>query len=188
MVADEAVSPLIAFWNIYGSIIVGGAVIVSAIGAVWVIGSNRAIARKRAALDLILHIESDGDLIEARSKFIDILNGETKSRIYGREDKRGSDEAKAIRTILNINELVAVSIRENVVDERVWRKWFNRAFISDFEAMEGYIDEVRKYRKNPAIFEALEETAMRWKADESWYAKPGWWARKWKAMRQLLRA
>lgn len=188
MAAEAAVSPLIEFWNIYGSIIVGGAVVVSAIGAIWVVTSSRAVARKRAALDLILHIESDGDLIVARNRFIDIIRSDTKSEVYGREDKRGSDETKAIRTVLNINELVAVSIRENVIDERVWRKWFNRAFISDYEEMTGYIDEVRKSRDNPAIFEALEETALRWKADASWYTKPNWWIRKWRALRSVVQA
>jgi hypothetical protein len=188
MAAETAISPLIGFWNIYGSIIVGGAVIVSAVGAIWVVTSSRAVARKRAALDLILHIESDGDLIIARNRFIDIIRSDTKSEVYGRDEKRGSEEAKAIRTVLNINELVAVSIRENVIDERVWRKWFNRAFINDYEEMTGYIGEVRTSRGNPAIFEALEETALRWKADETWYAKPSWLVRKWRALRSVIQA
>lgn len=182
------VSGLLGFWITYGSAITGGAVIVSAICAFAVILANRTIARKRATLDLILHIESDGDLIDARNQMIDLKNSDNKSSVWGTEDKRDSDEAKAIRTALNINELVAVQIHEGVIDERVYRKWFNKAFIDDYKAMSGYIEAVREYKKNPCVFRELELLARRWESDPDWYNHPGWFLRKWNALRLVWRA
>lgn len=189
MAADAAAATgLLRFWALYGSAITGGAVIVSALCAITVILANRTIARKRATLDLILHIESDGDLIDARNKMIDLKKSTNRSGVYGTEDKRDSDEAKAIRTTLNIDELVAVQIVEGVIDERVYRRWFNKAFIDDYKSMTGYIEAVREYKKNPNVFRELELLAKRWEDDVAWYQHPGWFRRKMNALKLAWRA
>lgn len=139
---------ILSFWQAYGPVLTGGAVIVSAFIGIAVLLTNRRIARRRATLDLILHIESDGDLIKSRNAFTDIKKSNVRSSTYGKEDQRASDEAGHIRTILNINELVTVSIQEGVIDESVFRRWFNSAFIDDYKSMTGYIEETRKW-KNP---------------------------------------
>ena len=178
----------VTFWQTYGPIITGGAVVVSACLGIAVLLANRAIARRRATLDIILHIESDGDLIEARNRFTEIKKSDVRSSTYGKQDKRASDESEAIRTILNINELVAVSIQEGVIDERVFRRWFNSAFIDDYKSMTGYIEETRKW-KNGHIFKELETLANRWEAtNKDWYAQPGWFMRKQTALAKLWRA
>lgn len=178
----------LGFWATYGSAITGGAVIVSAICAFSVVLVNRKIARRRATLDLILHIESDRELLEARNRFIKLKKSETRSHVWGTEDQRDSEEATTIRTTLNINELVAVSICEGVIDECVYRRWFNKAYIGDYRAMTGYIQAVREYKKNPAIFKEFEELALKWDADTGWYDKPGWWKRKIRALGRLFKA
>lgn len=175
----------LATWQAYGPVLTGGAVIVSAAIALAVLFTNRGIARRRATLDLILHIESDGDLIASRNAFTEIKKSNVRSSTYGKEEQRASDEAGHIRTILNINELVAVSIQEGVIDESVFRRWFNSAFIDDYKSMTGYIDETRKWR-NPHIFKDLEALARRWEATNAdWYAGPTWIKRKRFALNKL---
>ena len=139
-------------------------------------------------MDLILHIESDGDLIEARNEFINLKNSTTRSGHWGTHAEKDRPEAKTIRTVLNIHELVAVSINEGVIDERVFRCWFNKAFIDDYKSMSGYIDAVREYKKNPKIFKEFETIASRWDDDRTWYDSPGFWARKRKAFTKFIRA
>lgn len=179
----------LSFWQAYGPILTGGAVIVSALIAFGVLLSNRSIARRRATLDLILHIESDGDLIQARKEFIKIKKSAVRSSEYGKEDRRDSDEANYIKTILNINELVAVSIKEGVISERVFRTWFNGAFIDDYNQMTGYITETRQWKKSDKIFVEIEALAKRWEStNDQWYAKPGWFKRKWQALRLAIYA
>ncbi len=179
---------VVAFWNVYGSILTGGAVIISAILAFWVIIVNRAVSRRRGTLDILLHIESDQDLLTARQAFTTLVAGTEKLDKHGNDENRTSEAAKSIRTVLNVHELVAVSIQEGVIDEAVFRRWFNRTYIDDYKATEGYIRNVRAARKNPAIFKEFECLAKRWESDESWYNPPGWYSRKWSAAKSVFKA
>lgn len=176
------------FWHEHGSDLSNGAIVLSALAAFIVIGANRANAKRSETLRLILHIESDKDLIDARKKFLHIKKGRTKPEEYGSEAARDGEEAFAIRTVLNIHELVAVSINEGVIHERVFRRWYNKAYIDDFESMTGYINVVRTNRKNPKIFAEFEDLAKKWRDDKSWYASPNFFNRKWSAFLKFLRA
>lgn len=176
------------FWTDYGSATANGAVVLSAIAAFGVIYSGRNIARRRGTLDLILHIQSDKELIDAREKFIDLKAASTKMETFGHEAQRKSDEAKTIRKVLNIHELTAVAIQEGVIDERVFRRWFNKAYIDDFRACEQYVTAVRNSRGNQAILKEFEILATRWRNDEHFYDPPIWLKRKWWALVRFWRA
>jgi hypothetical protein len=179
---------IVEFWTVYGPIITGGAVIVSAITAVCVLFANRAIARRRATLDLIFHIQKDNDLIEARKTFVEVQKGTIKPGHYGTDEQRTSKQALAIRTVLNIHELTAVSIEEGVIEERVFRKWFNKTYFDDFETMRDFINAVRAHRNNNAIFKEFEAVAKKWKTDTAFYNNPSWLGRKWRALMAVRRA
>jgi hypothetical protein len=153
------------FWHCYGSDIQNGAVVLSAIAAFWVIADNRKINRRRGTMDLILHQESDRELVEAR----------------GKPDRKNEPQAQIIRRVLNVHELTAVAIQERVIDECVYRRWFNTTFIKDYESMKDYISEARATYSNPKAFSEFESTAIRWKEDKTWGAPPSWIHRKWTA-------
>lgn len=176
------------FWNTYGSDFQSGAVVLSAIAAFWVISAHRQNAKKRNTLDLILHHESDSDLIVERQKFNDLKAGTTKLATYGKPTKKNSEQAQSIRKVLNLHELTAVAMEEGVIDERVFRRWFNHTIITDYEATEAYISEARKTYGNPKAFCEFERMALRWKNDRSWYDQPGWWSRKKDAAVSLIKA
>ena len=175
------------FWHTYGSDIQNGAVVLSAIAAFLIIADGRKTAKRRGTLDLILHQESDRELVEARVEFNKIKAGEIRPSTYGKPDKRGTPQAETIRKVLNIHELTAVAIQEGVIDECVYRRWFNNTFISDYETTKDYIVEMRKTFDNPKGFCEFEQTALRWKEDTTW-GRPSWWARKWGALKKLWRA
>jgi len=135
---------LITFWTTYGSAVANGAVVLSAIAAFAVIYSARGMARRQGTLELIMRIESDRELIDARAKYIDLKASATKLETYGAVTERKSDQAKTIRKILNIHELTAVAIQEGVIDERVFRRWFNKAYTDDHTTCQRYIEAVQK--------------------------------------------
>lgn len=83
---------------------------------------------------------------------------------------------------MNLHELTAVAIQEGVIDECVYRRWFNSTFIKDFAATEAYIAAARKTYDNPNAFIEFESMAKEWRADKNWPKKPGFWLRKWKAL------
>ena len=90
--------------------------------------------------------------------------------------------------MLNLHELTAVTIEEGVINERVYRRWFNNTFIKDYEATEAFIIEAHKTYDNPKAFSEYERTARRWRADKAWYESPSWWERKREAFSRLRRA
>lgn len=176
------------FWHSYGSDIQNGAVVLSAVAAFRVISDARKTAKRRGTLDLILHQQSDSELITERENFNAIKNGETKPSLYGKPDKKGTEQAETLRKVLNIHELTSVAIQEGVIDECVYRRWFNATFIADYDVTKDYIGEIRKTYSNPKAFLEFEKTALRWKADVMWDAPPGWWGRKLRACRNVFKA
>jgi hypothetical protein len=176
------------FWHTYGSDIQSGAVVLSAVAAFVVIRTTRQNGKRRNTMDLILHQESDRDLIQARVAFNELKAGSVKLQTYAKPDAKNSEQAQTIRKILNLHELTAVSIEEGVIDERVYRRWFNTTFIKDYIATESYIQEARKTYDNPKAFCEFEKMAKRWKADKAWYNKPSWWQRKSEALNRLRNA
>jgi hypothetical protein len=177
---------LFDFWKFYGSDIQNGAVVLSAIAAFHVIRDNRRIAKRRGTMDLILHQESDRELVEARTEFNKIKSGETWPSHFGKPDRKNDPEAQIIRRVLNVHEMTAVAIREGVIDERVYRSWFNGTYISDFEAMKDYIAEARKTYANPRAFCEYETLAIRWRDDKAWGAPPSFLRRKWDAICKVV--
>jgi hypothetical protein len=176
------------FWHTYGSDIQNGAVVLSAIAAFWVIAESKATARRRATMDLILHQESDKELIAERIAFNAIKSGTVKVATFASNESRNSSEFSAIRKILNLHELTAVAINEGVIDERVYRRWFNTTYVADYEATKNFIRDARITYDNEAAFSEFEQTAIRWKEDTNWPPKPGWFRRKWRALRRVTYA
>ena len=134
-------------------------------------------------MDLILHQESDRELIDARTKFNELKAGTVKLKTFGEEANKNSDEAQTLRKVLNLHELTSVAIGEGVIDECVYRRWFNSTFIKDFEAAEAYIVAARKTYDNPNAFIEFETMAKRWKSDKAWPKTPNWFQRKWHGFR-----
>jgi hypothetical protein len=87
----------VTFWTNHGSEVANGALVLSAIAAFAIIRSGRNVARRRGTLDLILHIESDRELIEAREKFIDLKVGSAKLDNFGMESEQSSQRSRNYR-------------------------------------------------------------------------------------------
>ena len=177
-----------SIWHSYGSDIQSGAVVLSAIAAFALILDNRRTAKRRGTMDLILHQESDRELVEARVEFNRIKASEVRPSIYGKPDRKNEPQAQIIRRVLNVHELTAVAVKERVIDESVYRSWFNTTYIKDHDAMKDYIAEARKTYENPNAFCEFETMALRWQNDKSWRAPPDWPARKWAAVIVFWRA
>jgi hypothetical protein len=138
-------------------------------------------------MDLILHQESDSELIEERVAFNAIKSGNIKPATYASNENRNSDQFSTIRKILNLHELTAVAISEGVIDEMVYRRWFNGTYISDYEATKNFIKIARVTYTNPNVFSEFERTALRW-ADDAWTPNPTAAMRKWHALKRVWKA
>jgi hypothetical protein len=92
-----------------GAVLVTGAI--AAIIAVWGVLSQRVIAKRRTTLDHIVRLQTDHDVIAARKIFIELAKKEGGLAIWASEDKEQTEEAQAIRLILNDFELTAIGIQ-----------------------------------------------------------------------------
>jgi hypothetical protein len=91
----------------------------------WIsIWTQKAVARRRAAIDVFLKTEMDKEMLAAYSKYTAALK--KLKEVGSIEDFACSSEYQSIRTYLDINELIAIGINRKVFDQRVcYGFWYN---------------------------------------------------------------
>ena len=63
---------------------------------------------------------------------------------------------------MNHFELVAVAIKNQAFDEKVYAEWFQGAYVKAWEESEAYVVAIRRQRKNHRIFLGFEQLAKKW--------------------------
>jgi hypothetical protein len=101
--------------------VTGGVAVAAGLIAIWNIQSQRQIARKRAAFDVFLKTETDEKMLTAYDNFhAGIIE---MKKVTSVEEFCTSELTRPhylwIRKYLNVHELIAVGIRENVLDSNV---------------------------------------------------------------------
>lgn len=129
------------------------------------IREQRSIARKRATIDLLARKEWDKSYLEARKNFNRLRDDSAGLVHWASISHDSTDEKSVIRDTLNDYELIAIGIKEDILDERVYKRWFRSTLINDWEQAEAYIMEVRRNTSAPKIFCEFEELAKKWGAE-----------------------
>jgi Domain of unknown function (DUF4760) len=112
------------------ALIAGGALIAAAVS----ISSQREIARKRAATDFFLKTEMDRDTLASHKKFVEASTKLKSLMAEARpfEEFIGTGDYYAMRDYLNLHELIAVGINNEVFDDVVcydfWSGELKRAY------------------------------------------------------------
>jgi hypothetical protein len=99
--------------------------------AAWGVISNRAIARRKATLDLITSQERDGDIIKARTAFIALARKNGGLASYAEIDREPDEETQSIRTVLNEFELISIGIQRGIIDFELYKRW-NRSGVIQY--------------------------------------------------------
>ncbi|PIP98057.1 MAG: hypothetical protein COW75_02175 [Rhodobacterales bacterium CG18_big_fil_WC_8_21_14_2_50_71_9] len=150
----------------YGPWLSVGAILVSAaIGAtiaLYSISEQRKIARKRATLDMLAKKEWDRDYIDARAEFIKLRDASSGLELWATEEHRNSPQSNTIRNTLNDYELIAVGIRERILDEDLYKRWFRTSFLKDWRAARRFVLAIRAQAGTDAIFAEMDWLAHRW--------------------------
>lgn len=137
-----------------------GALLISALGAVYVIKSNGKHARIRATIDLMLHQKHDQTLVEAREVVVDLhRNGERNLSRY--LDDPLSTECKAIQATLNNYEFIASGVREGAFDETIYKRTRYHIVMKDWNAFKGVIAEIRNLH-GQTRYQEFEWLCCRW--------------------------
>lgn len=137
-----------------------GTAIAAGLIAIWGIFSQRAISRRSYTLTHLSDAEFDKDLIEAKKKVIEVI-GE-KDRLIKAADlppgEKGdiSEDAKALRIVLNDLELTAIGIERGVIDFEFYRLWYKTGTINLWDAVTPFVEELRRKHKNELLYHESE--------------------------------
>ena len=157
-------------------------VVAATLIAAFTISSHRRSNRERATLDTLIRIELDQDYIQHRRRFNQFVkpDGEELSYLLLPSDLREScrpanavtslDDSKkvqSLRIILDIYELLSLSIAEHSLDERVYHKWFHGQLLKDWALTKSFILALRRRQARPAIYRHFEWLAARWGGEPS---------------------
>jgi hypothetical protein len=130
------------------------------------IRSQREIARKRAATDFFLKTEMDHETLESHKRYTNALD---KLAMAVKEDGEvdshfvNSDEYWAIRDYLNLHELVAVGILNDVFDDKVCRDFWAGEMKRAFEKAMPLIKWVQKQKGQEGTYSEMIKVANSWK-------------------------
>lgn len=162
---------MLVFINQYGSLLQTGAIIISAIAAVWLIIHNGRLSRKRALIDLIIQQKNNETLVRDTQLVFSLANkdNESLSKYAHLTDNDSSDKEfvenrTAILNVLNNLEFIAVGIRMGAFDEKVYKQLQCTNVLKIWKATAGFIHELRKVSNRSTIFQDLEHLAHRWES------------------------
>jgi hypothetical protein len=122
------------------------------------------IARKRAAIDLFFKTEMDQTLIDTFNKYETAIDGfnRTKPPI---ESFATTPDYKIIRSILDIHELIAVGIHNEVLDDTVCYEYWGDEMLAAYPECKAIIEHARKQQRGSSLtYVDLERLCTEWEA------------------------
>ena len=133
--------------------------------------NTRAVARQKATLDLILQEEFAQHYRDTAAKFSNLRQTRTMDHLNNPVEGDKADR-RALIDHVNHYEIVALGIREDILDARIYRAWMEGAFVRDWNAAADWIQRERwKLAKNgrweyrASIYANFQELACRWSPD-----------------------
>jgi hypothetical protein len=152
----------------YGTLpqwVTAGVAVAAGLIAIWNIRSQREIARKRAAFDLFLKTETDEKMLTAYDNFhagiIEMNKATSVEEFCTSELTR--PHYLWIRKYLNVHELIAVGIRENVLDSNVCYSYWADTLTNGYRDASPVLDFVRKRPKNKYTYTDLATLNAEWR-------------------------
>lgn len=142
--------------------------------AVKTLETNERRARLRATVDLVLLENQDAkfrDIKEEyalmREKNVDFTLLVCDPSKDAARIKEIADQKKIIIFILNQYEFIAAAIFADSLDEDLYKKMKRGVVIRDWEALSGFVIELRKREKKARIFCELERLVQKWENEEN---------------------
>ncbi len=149
--------------------------LIAAIVAIWGIISQRALARKQLTFQHLAQSESDGSFQKALKIFSHESKNPAGLEIWATKEKEGTEEQKAIVTILNWFELASIGIQMGIVDAPLFQKLNAGHTVFCWNRAQAFVSALRARTGRKAIYHEFEELA-RWLERDSLPKRRFWWA------------
>jgi len=109
-----------------------------------------------------MHSQSNKEWVENRLKFIELRNHQDGLEKYANSN---GIEALTIRRQLNIYELIAIGIKNDILDEEMYKHYYKSTVVRDFKGSRNFVDRERKGVDGTQTFWVeFEEMAKRFEA------------------------
>ena len=155
-VAAKYLGETLGFW------IQTGALFISAIAAIWLIAATRRDNKRRATIDLVVSQKQDAEL-QAAKRWVLSTHERNLNNLAQHLPNKNSDELKHIMRVLNNYEFIAAGIREDALDEEIFKRVQWSVLVKDWGALSGCVMEIRRSEKRPTLFQEFEYLANKWK-------------------------
>jgi Domain of unknown function (DUF4760) len=127
----------------------------------WIsICTQKAVARKRAAIDVFFKTEMDKEMLAAYSGYTAGLKLLKEFSLI--EDFSNTPEYRSIRTYLDVNELISVGINRKVFDERVCYGFWRTILTTARRDAAKVIDYARNQPNGERTYDQLLLVNARW--------------------------
>jgi hypothetical protein len=148
----------------FGPLVTAAVAIVAGIVAIASILVTKKIARRRAAIDFFLKTEMDQSLLTlyetCQTHIAKISSSITPNATL--EELLAMEGYGAVRTYLNIHELIAVGIHNRVFDERVCYLFWSAILVNHCKEAEALISFSRKDPDEAAAYWQLRKLNKKW--------------------------
>ncbi|MFH3481648.1 DUF4760 domain-containing protein [Xanthobacter variabilis] len=114
--------------------------------------------RLSATLNILMHMHSDQNWRENRTKFISLRNSKDGLKKFANET---CDESTIIRFQLNFYELVALGIKKGILDEEMFKLYYRGTVLKDWKASQEFIENERDKSHYKEYWVELEALAKR---------------------------
>jgi hypothetical protein len=143
---------------------------VAVVMAIRTLRAQKSIAQKRAAIDFFLKTEMDKEMLCAYGRYrsaVVALNSAASLDEFEKTDQYG-----ALRSYLNIHELIAVGIRRKVFDNSVCYNFWCAELTRACTESQRIIDFVRRKPNEASTYWELRRLNERWSMElEKWRRK-----------------
>lgn len=149
--------------NLLNPIVLLVSVLLSYLGIVRTIKSERDNVKDRATISYIMERNKDDNFSEGLYTILSLDRDDNVDiKKYAKKEHRETEEAKKIRYIVNHYEYLSVGVLNNIYNENMLKKASKGTTIKIYLALENYIKETRIARDSDTIYENFECLAKRW--------------------------
>jgi Domain of unknown function (DUF4760) len=136
---------------------------IAAILAFIAIVVSRRVARRQAAINAIFESKRDEELVKSNRHIAKLHQEERNFATFAKKEHIDTDDAKAIRYVLNHYEYVSVGISLGIYDEQIFKRSSYTTVVRLYDRTKPFIEALREIEGIRTIYQDFECLVFRWK-------------------------
>jgi hypothetical protein len=137
--------------------------------ATWSLATQKAVARRRAAIDFFLKTEMDEKMLTAYNTYV---KSKAKIVLYPNiKEFCDTEDYDHVRAYLNVLELMAVGVHNNTFDQRICYNYWCDFIAGAVMDCQPVLDHLRKLPKGTFSYNDLIRLAKRWSSAKRFWQR-----------------